>query len=320
MRRLSLISILALSLFASAMAHAETTSALIGQAMDKQLPKTETTFDGTLPQAIQMFGDETGVPIVADDSVYEALPWGDLTTFHAVFKHQTLRQSLTAICQRLGLDYEIQDQNIYLRPLPALVRLGRRSTVEELQELDFLSRAPLDAKQSHLSASALLDLIDSRLEKSAYTIQDRAFAPKNSPEINIARNSTLADALNEIDAQTNATWYPWGKGIVVLKKSDQIRMQLSKRITLRISNEDVTQVLLDLSQRTGVAFQIEPGAIQKIDPQYRTIRLSMENATGQQALESIAGFTGLGYRITDDGVSIFNALSPTAAATTQPNP
>jgi hypothetical protein len=300
-------------------ARGETTSALIGQALDKQLPQTEITFNGTLPDAIQLFGDQTGVTIQADDAVYDALPWGDLTTFRAQFKHQTLRQALSAICQKLGLQYELQDQSISLQPLPALQRLGRRCTVEELQELDFLARTPLNARDLQLSAAALVASIDARLEKSPYAIENRAFDSKNSPAVHVSRQTSLADALDEIARQTNATWYPWGKNIVVLKKSDQIRMQLDKRVTIRFRDAEITQVLLQLSQRSGVPFEIQPGSVQKIDPQFRTIRLTLDNATVQQALESIAGFTGLGYTVNDDGVAIFNALPSTAAAATQTN-
>jgi len=299
--------------------YAQRTSALIGQALDKQLPQAEFKFSGTLPQAIAAFGDMTGVRIEADDAVYDALPWGDLTTFHAEFKHQTLRQALTAICQKLGLQYDLQDQAVHLSPLPALQRLGRRCTVEELQALDLLGRTPLEAKELSLPAVKLLALIDDRLEKSPYAVENRAFPPQNKTTLNVSRHSTLLDALEEISLQTSATWYPWGQTIVVLGKTDQICMQHSKRISTRFNGEDVSDVLLELSKRSGVAFQIQPGAVQKIAPQFRTIRLVLDNATIQQTLESISGFTGLAYTVTDDGVRIYTPLPATAAATTQSN-
>jgi hypothetical protein len=298
-------------------ARAEQTSALIAQAMDKQLPKNEIHFDGTLPQAIQDFGDMTGVRIEADDSVYDLLPWGDLTTFRADFRHQTLRQALSAICQKLGLQYELGDQSVQLHLLPPLQRLGRRCTVEELQCLDYLSATPLAAKQSDFAAEHLLAAIDSRLEKSPYAVENRAFIPADATPVNVSRHASLLDALEEIAAQTNATWYPWGDTVVVLKKSDQVRLQLSRRITIRYDNEDVANVLLDLAHRSNLDFQIQPGCLQKIPAPFRTLKLELDNATVQQALESIAGFTGLGYNVTDTGVSFWTA--PTATASTQAN-
>jgi hypothetical protein len=295
-------------------ARAEEMSALIGQAMDQQLPKPELKFDGTLPEAISKFADLTGVRIEADDSVYDALPWGDLTTFHAVFHHQTLRQALDAICQKLGLEFDLQEQSVELRPIPALSRLGRRSTVEELAALDYLSRTEFQTDQLTWPADKLLAAIDSQLAKSPYAIENRAFDPQDQTPVNISRHTSLADALEEISIQTHATWYPWGHTLVVLKKSDQIRNQLARRITLRAGGQDISDVLLQLSQRSGLTFQFQPGAIQKIPPQFRTIRLALDNATIEQALQSLSGFTGLGYVVTDQGIYIWYA-APSAPAT-----
>jgi hypothetical protein len=311
MRRAAWLTILcAILTLAGPRARAEQMSALIGQAMDQQLPSPELNFSGTLPGAISKFADLTGVRIEADESVYDALPWGDLTTFHAVFHHQTLRQALDAICQKLGLEIELQEQSVELRPIPALSRLGRRCTVEELQALDYLSRTELTAGKLNWTAGPLLTAIDSQLEKTPYAIENRAFDPQDNIPVNISRHCTLAGALEEISAQTHATWYPWGRTIVVLKKSDQIRMQLSRRITLRADGQDVSDVLLELSQRSGLTFQIQPGAIQQITPQFRTIRLTLDNATVEQSLESLCGFTGLGYAVTDGGVYIWYAAPP----------
>jgi hypothetical protein len=291
-------------------------SALISQALDKQLSAQPVQINGTLPQAIAQFADLTGVRIEADHSVYDVLPWGDLTTFNARLTNQTLRQGLTAICQKLGLQFELQDQAIELHPLPALRRLGRRCTIEELESLDLLAQTPLDPSALHPNAAKLLAHIDAKLQKTNEDLENRAFVDSNGPPISIARNATLLDALDEIPLQTDATWYPWGKTVVVLKKADCIRMQLSKRITTRFSGQDISSVLLELSNRSGVAFQIEPGAVQKIPPQFRNIRLSLYDATVQQALESIDGFTGLGYSVTDAGVRISYAAPPA----TQPAP
>jgi hypothetical protein len=215
------------------------------------------------------------------------------------------------------LEFDLQEQSIQLRPIPALARLGRRCTVEELQSLDYLSRTEFQSDQLNWTADKLLTAIDSQLAKSPYAIENRAFDPQDETPVNISRHTTLADALEEISMQTHATWYPWGHSIVVLKKSDQIRMQLAKRITLRTDGQDVSDVLLQLSQHSGLTFQIQPGAIQKISSQFRTIRLTLDNATLEQAMESICGFTGLGYVVTDQGVYIWNAAP--SAPTTQPS-
>jgi hypothetical protein len=316
MRRiLSVMFSCGLVLLLASAAPAQEMSALIGQALDKQLPDAKIDFSGTLPQAIAKFGDMTNVRIEADGAVYDLLPWGDLTTFSARFEHQTLRQALGAICQKLGLEYQLDKQAVELHPLPALARLGRRCTVEELAALDLLGRTPLEPADLHPTGGRLLASIDSKLQKTSYAIEDRAFDSQDKAVVTVARNATLLDGLEEISLQTNATWYPWGKGIVVLRKPDQIRMQLGRRITTRYSGQDISEVLLDLSQRSGINFEIEPGAIQKIAPHFRTVKLLLDNATVQQALESISGFTGLGYSVTNSGIHISYALPTPPSAT-----
>jgi hypothetical protein len=323
MRRIfiALIAVAALLSLAGP-ARAQQMSALIAQAMDKQLPNADFSFSGTLPEAIAEFGKQTGVRVEADSAVYDALPWGDLTTFHARFQNETLRQVLSALCQKLGLEYTVGTDVVQLEPMPALRRLGRRSTVEELAAINFLASTTLNPTDTKLDAGKLLEEVDTKLEKTPYAVENRAFNGGENPTVSIARNATLLDALEEISRQTNATWYPWGKSIVVLSKRDQIRMQLSRRITTRYDGLDVSQVLQDLAERSGIEFQIEPGAVGRVPAQFRTIKLVLDNATVQQTMDSICGFTGLAFSITDEGVRISNsgAITTTAIspAATQP--
>src|SRR5262249_2291029 len=69
---------------------------------------------------------------------------------------------------------------------------------------------------------------------------------------------------------------------------------------------DVQQVLLELSQKAGVPFDIEAGAVQQISPEARNIRLVLDDYSIQDALESICGVTGLDYMIRDQGVYLWN--------------
>jgi hypothetical protein len=59
----------------------------------------------------------------------------------------------------------------------------------------------------------------------------------------------------------------------------------------------------------GVDFIMEPGAIAKIPAESRNLRLVLDNASIAQALENIAGFTGLAWNVSDKGVYIWNPSS-----------
>jgi hypothetical protein len=130
----------------------------------------------------------------------------------------------------------------------------------------------------------------------------------------VPRNATMAEALESIAKETALTWYPWGKTILVVPKEEQIRTQLSKTITMRFAGVDVGQVLSELSQRAGVRFEIEPGAIQRVPPDVRNVHLMLDNSSILQALETIAGFTDLGYIVTPRGVYLWNQQYQTPGA------
>lgn len=291
------------------------TSALINEAMDKIYPLDLNT---ALPIAINAIREQTGVRIEATPAVYELLPWGDQTTITAKIEGKTLRDALEAIAHKLGLIVVLKDEVVELRPMPALARLGRRSTVQELQSLDLLVKTPLGLATDRPTVRQLLEAVDQKLvdTKSPFAIENRsAEAARPEQQVFVARNASLMDALEAIAKETRATWYPWGKSIVVVPKEDQIRNQLGKSITIRYNGVDVSQVLAELSQRSGVEFSIEPGAIQRIPVEFRTIRLYLDNATIKQALENLAGFTGLGYVVNESGVYIWNQLTnPTNGA------
>jgi hypothetical protein len=103
---------------------------------------------------------------------------------------------------------------------------------------------------------------------------------------------------------------------VIVSREEQIRAQLTKTLSARYNGVDVSQVLLELSQRAGVDFTVDPGAYEKIPHEFRNIQLMLDNASVQQALESISGYTGLGFDITDKGVHV--SYQGETGATTMP--
>jgi hypothetical protein len=311
---ITLIIGLALLLLASpALAQDSSSSALINEALDKQV-KLEVK--DTLPQAIDQIRDQTGVPLHVAPEVYDLLPWGDQTNITAHIENQTLREALTAMTSKLGLTFEMRDDQVVLVPLPALSRLGRRSTVDELAALDLLASTPLDASADRMPEKQLAEEIDHKLQeaKSSFAVDNR---PGDNivldEQVSVPRNATLLDALEAVTHQTRATWYPWGKSIVIVMKEEQVGNQLAKLITVHYPGTEVGQVLTELSQKAGVPFEIEPGALQKISPEFRRVKLDLYDASINSALQAICGFTGLSYVVNDKGVYLWNENSTAAA-------
>jgi hypothetical protein len=172
--------------------------------------------------------------------------------------------------------------------------------------LDLLGSTPLNMIDSRPTVRQVLESIDALLakNKSRFAIENRAPDQAQDLRVGLSRNGTMADALEEISRQTNVTWYPWGKSIVILSKQQQIRNQLSKRLTTRYDGVDVQQVVLELFERAGVDFTVDAGAYQRIPAGDRSIRLQLDDAQIEQALQTIGGFTGLTFTISDDGVHV----------------
>ncbi len=292
---------------------AQQTGALMSQAMDQPI-KME--LNGPLPDAMDQITRQTGLRLEADPAVWDLLPWGRQTNISAKIDNQTLRLALEAIGRKLALTVVMKDESVELQPVAALRRLGRRATIGELQILDWLASHPADVGQDALSPAALGRALDKALAaaKSDVAVDMRvAEAAREQKSMSVPRNASWADALEVIERQSAATWYPWGNSILIMPKEERIRMQLHKPLTARYEGLEVSQVLLELSLRAGVTFQVEPGAIQRIAPEFQTIRLVLDNATIGQALESISGLTGLGYVVNAKGVYIWNqSASPSS--------
>ncbi|HZZ42026.1 MAG TPA: hypothetical protein VFE58_03750 [Tepidisphaeraceae bacterium] len=311
-RTIAIATLLICTLLNGASALAQNTSALINEALDR--PYRLAVKDVTIQAFIDKIKNDTGVPIRVDQSTYDLLPWGQQTTFTANIENENLRQSLDIITRSLGLTCVLQDESLELRPLAALKRLGKRATRTELQALDILYSTPLGPVAAP-NVQQLLTLIDQKLTdaKAPFAIENRAGdSLKPDQVISVARNATLADALDAITLTTPATWYPWGKSIVILNKADQIRNLLqSKTVSLRYNGVELSQVLMELSQHAGVDFDLQPGSIQSVPQEFRTVRLLFDNVTVKQALDSLAGFTGLTWTANDKGVYIWNAGATT---------
>jgi hypothetical protein len=105
--------------------------------------------------------------------------------------------------------------------------------------------------------------------------------------------------------------------VLVKPKEGWVRDQLEKQITRNFAAVDVGQVLSDLTDYSGVELTIEPGALQKVPPQARTIRLELQYQPVAKVLEMIAGFTGLNYSINERGVYVWNPSNTGAGGGSQ---
>jgi hypothetical protein len=293
-----------------------TTSALINEALDKQV---SLKLDGMLPQVLKSIEEKTAVRIATADQVYDLLPWGEQTNIKLKIENKTLRDALTAICHKLGLFWELGRFEVTLKPMPALSRLGRRATISELQSLELLRSTGFAGSktQNQMTIHAILTAIDKQLAGIKTPSVALDIRPGNAadPQVGfiqldkpviVPRDVNISAMLEDLSRQSDATWYPWGTKIVIVPKQQQIRMLLDKSITAHFDGADLAKVIGELAAASGAPFQIEPGAFQRVPSQYRSIRLDLQNATIREAMEEIRGVTGLDYTVRADGVYVWN--------------
>ena len=305
----------------SSNAIAQETSALINKALDEQV---KLSINKTLPEAMEAIREQTGVRLEASPAVWELLPWGRDTNVNAKIENHTLREALTFITCKLGLTFVLRDEAVEIQPTPALKRLGQRASIQELRALDLLASTALNANPGRPTLvdrptiRQLLETIDLKLaatKDADLGIENRlGDAVDQNQTVFVPRNASLLDALESMPKETKATWYPWGKSILVVTKEDRTRALLGKSLTIRVGpgGADLLQVLTEIATRTGVPFDYQPGVMQAIPAEARTIRGIIENVPALQILSNISAAAGLAYTIQDDKVHV----SAPAAATT----
>ena len=293
---------------------ASDTGALIRQALDA--PVTLELEAVPLDEALEAVADQTGVPLAIRPATYDLLPYGRFTPITLRAKGVTLQDAVDAVAQRLGLELVAAGDAAELRPLPALERLGRRATAQELALLGTLRRTPLPDAGGELSLADVMERVD-----LALLAVDTA-RPEGEPATNfhiefrvtddlvraqpvrLPRGATLLEALEVSAGQTDTTFHPWGDGVLVLTDRELLAGRLDRPIDVRYDGSTIEQVLADLARRSGVRIAAEPGALRRLPAEARTLSLTLENASARQALDAISGYTGLLYVLAEEGVVV----------------
>jgi hypothetical protein len=293
---------------------AQRLSALISEALDRPV---SLDLSGPLPAVLDQITSKTDVTLRASADVYRLLPWGEQTTVTAKIENQTLRQALTAITARLGLTFILRDSYVELIPRPALARLGKRATVDELNLLAILATTPLTAPQASrpTTVGELVTAVDSALATvdKSLVVEDRSQdVVAKSVAVNIPRSTTIEAALDSLAAVTRATWQVWGKSVLIVSKEYITREQLERTFTANFRESPVDEVVARLGQAAGLTISVEPGVYTRLP--VKTVTVEAQNASVRQVLEQLSGLTGLRYLVKDEGLYVWytGTLNPTA--------
>ncbi len=259
--------------------------------------------DVPLREAIRQLAEAAGVSIEIEPRTLDLLPYGSKTIVSAKIEGRPLRDTLTALLRPLGLTFRPDKGKVSIVPTRPLGRVVRRATWEELATLEMLHSKPWSRE---LFESLHLQFQDARAGD---------FKTNRGTLFRLAGgvgDGSAAEVLEHACDQYGWAWYPSGDHIAILTKTMQVERQLETRVSLQYVQTTLSDALLDLADRAGVLLQIDPGALANLPPQTaERFSLSIDNATVRQALEVVAGQTGLGYSIQPTGIRLTtNPLAP----------
>lgn len=276
---------------------------LIVQALDQ--PTSLEVEDVPIRDTIDALSEATGIPIVFEPGTLGLLPYGSRTLVTASIEGQPLRDSLDALFMPIGLTYTPRDDRLLIHPTEPLRRICRRATWEELATLELLASREWSPDLMETLSFQFQDVPTGRAE-AAREVLARLTAAVGA--------GSAAEVLEHACTQYGWTWYPSGEHVVVLSKTRQVERQLEKRVPVRYVQVSLEEALLDLAQQAGVLLRMDPGVMTTLPPQTaQRFSLRIENATVRQALEVVAGQTGLGYFIEPDGIRIASMIAPPSA-------
>lgn len=260
--------------------------------------------DARIGEVFDKLHQVTGVKFVIDADAMDFLPYGDQTRLAVTLKNITLRKALWPMLARQGLTWEIDGQEIRIRPAEALERMCRRATFEELNVLGSLYVVRLAPTAEAGAVIEQLRKIEGlkKIKLRAQVDIDRDVDFKRAER---ALPGTAAVWLDMLCSGKDWTWYLWGDDIVIIDKPAQVRRQLERLVTLRYQNSSLVTVLLDLASKGRVRLTLAPGVMGYLPAAtLRNFNLTMGKASIAQALEVISGATGLQFVRTAEGIRV----------------
>ncbi len=269
---------------------------LIEQALDQRVDFE--IVDKSLPEAFGIIAENTGVPITISREAIELLPYGVETRVREVAMHDiTLRDGLRRMLAPIGMAARVSGERVVVTPAEALLRLGRRATRNELATLQWLDELKMtgDVKL----AGGLMDRVDIRLYGEP---------PPDGFERSIleAVGESGEEALSRACREFGLTWIPWNERIAIISAEEQVYRTLNRKIDLEFERQPVVDVLMEIGRQLGLLIRVQPGAIASLPAATRNeFSLLLIDAPAVQALEVIAGATGLNYRVEGEGIVIF---------------
>ncbi len=289
----------------------------VQKALDK--PVKLKLSDARVADVLKRLTDETGAKFVLDEQTYEYLPYGDQTKLNVTLDGYTLREALTPLLIRQGLTWSVKGNAIRIGPSDTLFRMNRRATFEELEALGKLHTAKIEKPKTGGSVINQLRKVTGRsnleIRYSRGIEGDTAAAEIEALK---ALPATPVAYLNRLCQRHGWSWHLSENRIRIINARHQLGRQLRRKVTLKYRRADLTDVIVDLARQARIKLTMTPGVMNMLPAETRNnFNLEMAEATIREALEVIAGATGLQFDRTDEGILV-KASEFLKKAATQP--
>ena len=122
---------------------------LVEQVLDQKIDGIQIA-DVPLPDALEQLGEKTGLRFELSAEAIDWMPYGEQTRVSIDLEDVRVRDGLRRMFAGLGLSMHVEQDAVVIAASPALERLGRRMTIDEIRLLTNLA----GAKWSELAAES----------------------------------------------------------------------------------------------------------------------------------------------------------------------
>lgn len=279
-------------------------------ALQRRLDQPFTSkIDGVaLSKAFEDVQNAAKIKILVDQAAYDSLVYGATTKISAEFRSAPLRAAIGEILLPLSLEQVVSGDTVIIRPSPALLRVGRRTTWDELKLLQTLRttqlpRLDVDWQQDIRSLVGKADLLV-RIEGADGGLHD-----KGMQAVKAVLPCTIEQALDTYSGTTGLVWTVDQNSLLIMTKRRWVERQLQRPVIIKQFNGKTEQVVNELSRLSRVRLVPDPGLYDVVP----TLTLDSDS-TLQRTLDSLAGSYRITTEIVEDTIALRLPGTPPAAA------
>jgi hypothetical protein len=266
-----------------------------------------------------------GLTLEVDQAAMAQLPYGEMTQLTSVqLAGMSWREALNELLKPLGLTFQTGIDRIYILGSKELMQQPRRLNVKELEAVVLLQNSNLNNGDKNIlrqlgqvtRLNFRLFELDQLMEKADEEAAGAALIATSQPASKVLDLYSRAVMTRKYKVADPAGWYVQidEKNVRAEKENIDIviqpmqrlnAMKLERRIDFSFRNVPVQTMLQEIARQGAFEIHYEPGCFSLLNDDVRNnCSLVMRSALIREALEALAGMTGLTHTVTAEGIYI----------------